>query len=212
MSYKEGDDKMSLTDDIVGQLMNKTENELPRLLKNGALAASTFTEGSKNVMKTTVSSTVSGIALVFKASQFTSKTIMQATGQMLKNPKYYKNNISISELEKNSDIRQVDINLTKTEMKYFDKACRKFGVKYNAVVDRSDPKEPTYYVFFRGKDTAVVEKAMKETYETFLKEQAKPKLSVRAKLAFFRDRVKDRDNEQQELGKEKYVHKSEQQR
>ena len=33
MSYKEGDDKMSLTDDIVGQLMNKTENELPRLLK-----------------------------------------------------------------------------------------------------------------------------------------------------------------------------------
>ena len=94
MSYKEGDDKMSLTDDIVGQLMNKTENELPRLLKNGALAASTFTEGSKNVMKTTVSSTVSGIALVFKASQFTSKTIMQATGQMLKNPKYYKNNIS----------------------------------------------------------------------------------------------------------------------
>ena len=114
---------MSLTDDIVGQLMNKTENELPRLLKNGALAARTFTEGSKNVMKTTVSSTVSGIALVFKASQFTSKTIMQATGQMLKNPKYYKNNISISELEKNSDIRQVDINLTKTEMKYFDKAC-----------------------------------------------------------------------------------------
>ena len=131
---------------------------------------------------------------------------------MLKNPKYYKNNISISELEKNSDIRQVDINLTKTEMKYFDKACRKFGVKYNAVVDRSDPKEPTYYVFFRGKDTAVVEKAMKETYETFLKVQAKPKLSVRAKLAFFRDRVKDRDNEQQELGKEKHVHKSEQQR
>ena len=53
---------------------------------------------------------------------------------------------------------------------------------------------------------------MKETYETFLKEQAKPKLSVRAKLAFFRDRVKDRDNEQQELGKEKHVHKSEQQR
>lgn len=67
-------------------------------------------------------------------------------------------------------------------------------------------------MFFRGKDTAVVEKAMKETYETFLKEQAKPKLSVRAKLAFFRDRVKDRDNEQQELGKEKHVHKSEQQR
>lgn len=133
----------------------------------------------------------------------------QAKKGCMKHGSYH---ISKKENKETWEIRQVDINLTKTEMKYFDKACRKFGVKYNAVVDRSDPKEPTYYVFFRGKDTAVVEKAMKETYETFLKEQAKPKLSVRAKLAFFRDRVKDRDNEQQELGKEKHVHKSEQQR
>ena len=115
-------------------------------------------------------------------------------------------------LEKNSDIRQVDSNLTKAEMHFFDKSCKKFGIKYNAVVDKSDPKEPTYYIFFKGKDTAVIEKAMKETYEMFIKEQAKPRLSVRAKLAFFRDRVTARGQAQQDRGKEKPHSRSEQQR
>ncbi len=203
---------MSLTDDISGQLISKAESEIPQLLRNGTEAAKNVVDGSKTIVKTAASSTVSGIALVFKATTFAEKVIMQALGRMLKNPKYYKNNISIAELEKNSDIRQVDSNLTKAEMHFFEKSCKKFGIKYNAVVDKSDPKEPTYYIFFKGKDTAVIEKAMKETYEMFIKEQAKPRLSVRAKLAFFRDRVTARDQAQQDLGKEKHHSRSEQQR
>lgn len=189
--------KMSLTDEANNEIVNKVERVAPYVIR---------------AVPVMVKVPVNGIALVFKASKFTSKTIMQATGQMLRNPKYYKNNISISELEKNSDIRQVDVNLTKNEMHYFEKSCNKFGVKYNAVVDKSNPKEPTYYVFFRGKDASVIESAMKETYEMFLKEQAKPKISIRAKLAFFHDRVKERNEKQQDLGKEKHHNKSEPQR
>lgn len=188
---------MSLTDEVSNELVDKVERASPHIIR---------------AVPGMVKVPVAGIALVFKASKFTSETIMQATGRMLRNPQYYKNNISISELEKNSDIRQVDVNLTKAEMRYFEKSCKKFGVKYNAAVDRSNPKEPTYYIFFRGKEAAVIEKAMKETYEMFLKEQAKPKLSIRAKLAFFHDRVKARDAKEQNLGKEKHHKKSEQQR
>ncbi len=203
---------MSLTDEISGQLVNQAELGISQLMKAGTEVGKNVLEGSTTAAKTTVSGSVSGIALVFRSASFTAKVIMQVVGRMLKNPKYYKNNISISELEKNSDIRQVDTNLTKNEMRFFDKSCKKFGIKYNAVVDKSDPKEPTYYVFFRGKDTAVIEKAMKEAYETFIIEQAKPRLSVKAKLAFFRDRVAARDQEQKDLGKEKHHNRSEQQR
>ena len=206
---KRGGGKMlNLTDEVSNEIVGKAERLAPHLIR----AVPGMVKGTGTAIKAVASVPVAGIALVFKASKFTSKTIMQATGQMLQNPKYYKNNISISELEKNSDIRQVDVNLTKNEMRYFEKSCKKFGVKYNAVVDKSNPKEPTYYVFFRGKESAVIEKAMKETYEMFLKEQAKPKLSVRAKLAFFHERVKERDAKQQDIGKEKHHNKSEQQR
>lgn len=191
---------MSVTDDISSQLFNKAENSIPQVFKKGTEAA----RGSVDIAKSAVSGTVSGIALIFKATEFTSQTIMRAVGRMQKNPKYYKNNVSITELEKNSDIRKIDTNLTKEEMKCFDKSCSKFGIKYNALVDKSNPKEPTYYVFFKGKDTAVIESAMKEAYQMFVKEQASPKVSIRAKLAFFHERVTARDREQQNLGKEKH--------
>lgn len=191
---------MSITDDISSRLINKAENSVPQLIRTSSEVARTSVE----ITKSAASTAVSGIALVFKASEFTSKTIMQAVGRMQNNPKYYKNNISITDLEKNSDIRKIDTNLTKEEMKCFDKSCSKFGIKYNAVVDKSNPKEPTYYVFFKGKDTAVIESAMKEAYQKFVKEQADPKISVRAKLAFFHNRVTARDREQQNLGKEKH--------
>ncbi|MGN0364913.1 MAG: PcfB family protein [Suilimivivens sp.] len=203
---------MSITDDVSSQMLNKAETELPQALRSGTEAIKNLAQISKSALSTATTGTVTGIALVFKASSFSTKFIMQAVGRMKHNPKYYKNNISIAELEKNSEIRQVDSNLTKEEMKYFEKSCKKFGIQYNAVVDKSNLKEPTYYIFFRGKDTSVIEAAMKETYEAYVREQAKPRYSVKAKLAFFRDRVKARDQEQQDLGKEKHHNHSDRQR
>lgn len=97
-------------------------------------------------------------------------------------------------------------------MKYFDSGCKKYGVTYSSVVNKNTPKEPTYYVFFKGKETPIIEQVIKEAYESYIKEQAKPRLSVRAKLAFFRNRVKARDNEQQELGKERHNNRADRQR
>lgn len=202
----------SVTDEVSSRLLDKAENEAQQLLQNGTQTVKSIVGGAMSLGSSAATGAVSGIALIFKATSFSSKTIMQAVGRMKHDPKYYKNNISIAELEKNSDIRQVDTNLTKEEMRYFDKSCKKFGIKYNAVVDKSDPKEPTYYIFFKGKDTAVIESAMKESYKAFVKEQAQPKFSVRAKLAFFHERVTARDKEQQEYGKEKHYSHSDIQR
>ncbi len=192
---------MSVTDDISAQVMNKAE------------------EGIKAVPGMLKGSVVSGIAIVFKAPAFTVHTTMNAVGKASKgfgrlahNPKYFKNNVSIAELEKNSDIKKIDEGITKDVMKYFDSGCRKYGITYSALADKSNPKEPTYYVFFKGRETPVIEQVLKESYQAFVKEQAKPKVSIRAKLAFFRNRVAARDKEQQDLGKEKHHNRADRQR
>ena len=97
-------------------------------------------------------------------------------------------------------------------MKHFDSGCKKYGITYTAVIDKSNTKDPAYYVFFKGKETAIIEQVMKESYQKFMHEQAKPKLSVRAKLAFFHNRVAERDSKQQEMGKEKHNHIADRQR
>lgn len=198
---------MSVTDDISGQVFNKVESA-PQLLQSGVSAV----QGIASTGKKIAGGTAAGIVLIFKAPKFTADILMKAVGKIIQNPKYFKHNVSISELEKNSDVRQLDNSLTKSEMKHFEKACKKFGITYNAVVDKSTPGENTYYIFFKGKDISVVEQAMKESYKNYVKEQAKPKLSVRAKLAFFRNRVADRDKGQQDMGKEKHNQRADRQR
>lgn len=200
---------MSVTDDVSSQVMNKAE-AAPQMLKSGV----DVIKGSVDTGKSLAGGAASGIALIFKAPKFTADVIMKAVGKMTKNPKYYSQNVSIAELSKNSDIRQVDTGLTKSEMRYFEKACKKYNITYNAVVDKSDksnPKEQTYYIFFKGKEASVIEQAMKESYKNYMKDQARPRFSVKAKLAFFRDRVAARDS-QQDIGKEKHNNRADRQR
>lgn len=199
---------MSISDDISSQMINKVGETVPQLMKTGTKMVKDISVGTKEV----ISGVPAGIVLVFKGAKFTGESIMNAIGRISNNPKYYTQNISIAELEKNSDIKQIDAKLTKKEMQFLNESCKKYGIKYNAVVDKSNSKEPTYYVFFKGKETSVIEQAMKESYQLFLKEQVKPKLSVKAKLAFFRNRVAARDQAGQELGKEKHQNRSERQR
>ncbi len=202
---------MSVTDELSSRVMNKAEESASQVIKNLPNVPGKVIRGGQMLASGTVK-TVSGICLVISAPFLTAKAVMEAAGTLTHNPKYSKNNISIESLEKNSDIKKMDDGLTKDVMKYFDAGCKKYGITYNAVVDKSKPREPTYYVFFKGKETAVIEQVMKESYEKFVKEQAKPRFSVRAKLAFFRDRVADRDREQQDLGKEKHNNRADRQR
>jgi len=191
---------MSATDDISAQLINKAENGIKT--------------GARNIK-----GIINGIVLVFKAPAFTCSAVMKATGKIVtgfgritRNVKYSKQNISIMELEKNSDIRKIDEGITRDVMKYFDKGCKKYGVSYSAVMDKSDSRNPTYYVFFKGKEASVIEQVLKDSYKAFVKEQAKPKVSIRAKLAFFRDKVAARDKQEQDLGKEKHYNRADRQR
>lgn len=202
---------MSVSDDISSQLQNKVEQGVTQAMRSLPYLPGTVgnaISGAKN----TVSGAISGIVLVIKAPVLSAKGVMAFVGRMGQNPKYSKQNVTIEELEKNSDIKKVDEGITKDVMKYFDKSCRKYGVTYSAVVDKSNPKDPSYYIFFKGKETPVIEQALKEAYKEYVQEQAKPHISVRAKLAFFRNRVTARDKEQQDLGKEKHNNRADRQR
>lgn len=195
---------MSVTDDVSSQIQNKAQEGISQAIQAlpGALS------GAKGV----VSGTISGIAFIVQMPVLTTQGIMSIVANMSHNPKYSKQNISIAELGKREEIKKIDEGMTKDVMKPFDKSCRKYGITYSAVVDRSDPHNPTYYVFFKGKETPVIEQALKEAYKSYVKEQANPRTSIRARLAFFHKRVIARDQQQQELGKEKHNNIAGQQR
>lgn len=202
---------MSVSDDISSQIQNKAEQGITQAMRSLPYVPNTIgnvVSGARN----TVSGAISGIVLVIKAPVLSAKGIMAFVGRMGQNPKYSKQNVTIEELEKNSDIRKIEEGITRDVMKYFNKSCQKYGVTYSAVVDKSNPKDPSYYIFFKGKETPVIEQALKEAYKEYVKEQAKPHISVRAKLAFFRNRVTARDKEQQDLGKEKHNNRADRQR
>ena len=100
-------------------------------------------------------------------------------------------------------------------MQHFDAQCKKYGVKYSAMLDERNPDKTAYMVFFEGKDSNLILHVMEEAYKDYIKaaenneknptEKSKGKKaekspqkreSVKAKLAFFRDRVAARDREQ----------------
>lgn len=175
---------MSVSDDISNQIQNKAEQGITQAMRALPYLPNTIgnaVSGTRSV----VSGSISGIVLVIKAPVLSAKGIMAFVGRMGQNPKYSKQNVTIEELEKNSEIKKVEEGITRDVMKYFDKSCRKYRVTYSAVVDKSNPKDPSYYIFFKGKETPVIEQALKEAYKEYVQEQAKPHISVRAKLAFF---------------------------
>lgn len=202
---------MSVSDDISSQVQNKIEQGITQAVRGLPYLPGTVGNAISGAGKA-ISGAASGIVLVIKAPVLTTKGVMAFVGCMGNNPKYSRQNISIEELEKNSDIKKIDEGITRDVMKYFDKSCQKYGVTYSAVVDKSNPKDPSYYLFFKGKETPVIEQALKEAYKEYVQKQAKPHISVRAKLAFFRNRVAARDNEQQDLGKEKHNNRADRQR
>ncbi len=118
-------------------------------------------------------------------------------------------NVSVGELEEKGRVELVDEPVLKEVMSYFDKYCREYNIKYSALKETSEGKDGEakegYKVFFQGKDDKLIMDVIKSAYEDWHKDQMQMKEgesaknvkqksvkpSVLAKLAFFRDRVKE---------------------
>lgn len=144
--------------------------------------------------------------------------------------KYSKNNISIKKLKESGHVYNVEENVLQESMKYFDAQCKKHGIKYSAMKDtRGEDKpdyKPSYMVFFEGKDTDLIMHVLKEACKDYAADQERQREageaekgpdnqtktkqrgrrlrereSVKAKLAFFRNRVAARDKERDAVEK-----------
>lgn len=189
----------SITDDITSKASRDGTNAVKKA------AAETFKTGRP---------LVKGLCLLlYDGAGFTARNVMIAvkntvykkTGDI----KYSANNIDISKLKASGKVHKVDEDMTADVMKHFDRQCKKYGVKYSAMLDERNPDKPAYMVFFEGRDSNLILQVMTEAYKDYMdaeKEEKNPnskkknipekRESVKAKLAFFRDRVANRDREQ----------------
>lgn len=200
---------MSITDEIMG----KAPDQISK-------ASDTALKGTKNAARV-----VKGICLLLvKTGEFSEATVMQAvknvafkkTGDV----KYSKNNIDIEKLRQSGNVYKVEDNTLAEVMGAFDKQCKKYGIKYSAMIDTRDEGKPdykpSYMVFFEGKDDKLIMEALAEAYVEYekhekvkaiaadvtpKKEKGRQRESVKAKLAFFRDRVTARDAERDAVEK-----------
>ena len=203
---------MNLTDEAMASLVNNTSSitrDAGRIVQPVAEAG---LKGAKAGIK--------GICLILgKGIKFTEKNVMAAVKEVAflstKNIKYSSSNIEINKFQKNPDVKAVNEAVTADVMKHFDKHCKKCGVKYAAV---HNSKEDTYTIFFEGKKSEIILKVMQDAFKDYAmshkqktkgKENDSPvkKESVKAKLAFFRNWVKDRDAKEQG-SLEKNLHRS----
>lgn len=151
--------------------------------------------------------------------------------------KYSNRNIDISKLRNSGHVYRVEDNILAEVMGDFDAQCKKHGIKYSAMKDtRGEGKpdyKPSYMVFFEGRDSDTILSALQEAYKDYAEKQEQEKgqdkteekgrwgkkdktvnpekrESVKAKLAFFRDRVAARDAERDDV--EKHHQRSDRQR
>lgn len=197
---------MSLTDDLT----SKAVSDGSKAVQNSAKAAAGAIKAGESAVK--------GICLLLlNGSDFTTGNVMRAvkavafkkTGDI----KYSKSNIDIATLQKSGKVFRVEENITSEVMRHFDKYCREQGIKYSAMKDERNPENPSYMVFFEGKSSEAILYMMQESYKDYMEaeksgkrenrqpEQTKKRESVKAKLAFFRDRVAARDGERNALEK-----------
>lgn len=177
--------------------------------------------------------TIRGICLILdKGTEFTTQTVMKAVKDVAYNRtgnvEYSNQNIDMVQLQKSGQVTKIDEKITEDVMKHFNDQCKKYGVKYSAMKDERDPKNPAYMIFYNGKSADIILQVMKEAYKDYSeaqksqsvqtkgkkilvkKEQEGKRESVRAKLTFFRNRVADREEQKETL--EKNVRHSDRQR
>lgn len=166
-----------------------------------------------------------------KGTEFTTHNVMKAVKDLAYNKtgniEFSNQNIDMVQLQQSGKVSKIDENITADVMKHFNAQCKRFGVKYSAMKDERDPENPSYMIFYNGKSGEIILQVMKEAYKDYMEsqkqaeqpeqEQKKEKKgafwgkqkqeepqkreSVRAKLAFFRDRVADREADREALEK-----------
>ncbi len=194
----------SLTDDLMGKL--------PEQMKKGANA--TLKAGQQAVKGTeSLANGVKGLCVILlKGLDFTTENVVNAVKDVAfkasKDVKYSSHNISVDQLKKSGKVFKVDEMVSGDVMKYFDKHCRKMGIRYSAMKDCRDDK-PSYILFFQGNDSDLILQAMQNGCRDFDREKSgavykqEQRESVKAKLAFFRDRVAARDKSREVVEKQK---------
>lgn len=206
----------SITDDLMGKTFEGGKRTAETTLK----ALKEAQAGMKNA-----EGAIKGICLLLlDGTGFTVDAVMSAVRRAAFNKtgdiRFSENNIDIGTLKKSGHVYQIEENVLQETMKYFDQQCKKFGIKYSAMVDtRGEEKpdyKPSYMIFFEGKDANLIMSALRESYKDYAADQEKNRAmekdekgqeqlgkreSVKAKLAFFRDRVADRDQERDAIEK-----------
>lgn len=209
---------MSITDEILGKAPDQISKASDTTLK----VAKEAKDGLKDA-----AGVVKGICLLLiKSAEFSEAKVMQAVKNVAYkktgNIKYSKNNIDIEKLRKSGHVYKVEDNILAEAMGAFDEQCKKHGIKYSAMIDTRDEGkpdyEPSYMIFFEGKDDALIINALAEAYKDYaeqqkvketnnvqkekkgryrdkIQEEPEKRESVKAKLAFFRDWVTARDAE-----------------
>lgn len=217
---------MSITDEIMG----KAPDQLTKTMDLTMKAAHEAKSGVKDVAGVVKGICLFLIKSDFSESavmQAVKAVAYKKTGDI----KFAKQNIDIEKLRQTGHVYKVEDNVVADVMKAFDKQCKKHGVKYSAMVDtRGEDKpdyKPSYMVFFEGKDDTLIINALTEAYKDYAEQQKKEvekgvpqkkkglfrgkkeqtsadpgqRESVKAKLAFFRDRVAARDKERDAVEK-----------
>ena len=129
--------------------------------------------------------TEKSIGLVTKNSKMTAsvlKTLISAYLREEEKQKITKNQsqdtirkkVSLKELSKKYDgLKSIEIN--KNNIKEFEKTAKKYGIEYALKKDKTtDP--PTYIVFFKGKDTDILDTAFREFVGNEMERDKRPSL------------------------------------
>ena len=145
-----------------------------------------------------------GLCLIVKAEKLSTKTLMAAvkhcmykkTGDVANSNR----NIRMKALKKSGKVSLMPEGVTQDVMKYFDKYCREYKIKYSAMLDKRKPESPQYLVFFQSDSANIVMKALQEGYKDFSRAAVKGRTqgkeakseereSVTGKLYSFRRRL-----------------------
>ena len=81
------------------------------------------------------------------------------------------------------------VDVSKTELKGFQKIAKKYGVDFAVVKDKNN-EPPIYTVFFKAKDQDAINNVIREDTNKRMKQKSKP--SVLEKLKKFKDMVAKR--------------------
>ena len=91
------------------------------------------------------------------------------------------------------------VDVSKTELKGFQKIAKKYGVDFAVVKDKNN-EPPIYTVFFKAKDQDAINNVIREYTNKRMKQKSKP--SVLEKLKKFKDMVAKRPVKQKTRKKE----------